>query len=185
MSTLVNARAYHAALPAGVRSAVHSDFIHDRIRVVVATVAFGMGIDHSETRIVINYGLVKNLESLVQMTGRAGRDGAEAQCTLFYAQKDYSMVRFWQKGSGAASATQGGQSQSSSTPQSIHVSKLFDNMKAYVNDSRCRRIPILEYFGQTFHQYALGEASWCSQERGLELNDLLFFVFVWMCLCVR
>jgi superfamily II DNA helicase RecQ len=54
--------------------------------------SFGMGIDHAETRIIVNYGLTKNLESLVQMTGRAGRDGQPATCTMFFAQKDYAMV---------------------------------------------------------------------------------------------
>jgi RecQ family ATP-dependent DNA helicase len=154
----INARAYHAALSSGERAQVHDDFIHDRVRVVVATVAFGMGIDHAETRKVINYGLVKNLESLVQMTGRAGRDGAEAACTLFYSPKDYALVGFWQKAGGnrkehgdnqsnAVDAATAGDTQVGAEPFSRNASRMFDKVKSYVNDSRCRRVIILEYFG--------------------------------------
>lgn len=93
-SLRINAHAYHAGLSNDVRSMVHTGFMHDKIRVVVATVAFGMGIDHGEIRKVINYGLVKNLESLVQMTGRAGRDGQPAECIMMYAAGDYTKAQF-------------------------------------------------------------------------------------------
>ena len=90
----IHAHAYHAGLGANERSYVHQGFVHDRIRVVVATVAFGMGIDNAEVRKVINWGLVKNLESLVQMQGRAGRDGQPAECVMIYSKADYGRSSF-------------------------------------------------------------------------------------------
>ena len=174
----INAHAYHAALSADTRNAVHAGFIHDKIRVVVATVAFGMGqtrqrsshadctaersltlflvclccagIDHAEIRRVINYGLVKNLESLVQMTGRAGRDGQPAECTLFYSTKDYAMVRFWSKGSNEAQMPD----TAASAARANAVSRAFDKMKDYVTSSLCRRVLILSYFGEDWRRDA-------------------------------
>ena len=197
----INARAYHAALSTEVRAAVHADFIHDRVRVVVATVAFGMGIDHAETRKVINYGLVKNLESLVQMTGRAGRDGAEAKCSLFYSPKDYALLGFWKgsgnkfekmkndgsNGDGGGTSTQGGavvaQTSAIATLHSTRVSIMFDTIKAYVNDSRCRRVMILEYFGQFCCSTYMRVLVVITSNYGITLN--MFFVCVCVCVCVR
>ncbi|MBF1587510.1 MAG: RecQ family ATP-dependent DNA helicase, partial [Prevotella sp.] len=94
----IKAAPYHAGLESGVRSQTQDDFLMERLDVIVATIAFGMGIDKPDVRFVIHYDIPKSLEGYYQETGRAGRDGGEGQCIAFYAQKDLKKLEKFMEG---------------------------------------------------------------------------------------
>ncbi|MBA2657369.1 MAG: DNA helicase RecQ [Tatlockia sp.] len=130
-----SARAYHAGLAHSERREVQSLFRHDRIDIVVATIAFGMGIDKPNVRFVVHYDLPKTIESYYQETGRAGRDGLAAQALLLYDPADSARLRGW---IAALSNEQ---------QQRIETSKL-NHMLAFAEATHCRRQILLRYFDE-------------------------------------
>eukprot|EP00741_Cyanophora_paradoxa_P017236 tig00020961_g16648.t1 len=130
----IAAEPYHAGMSAGDRERVHRGFMQDRVQVVCATVAFGMGIDKPDVRHVVHYGLPKSLETYYQQSGRAGRDGEPAQCRLYFSSADYAMVNFYVQGVEAA--------------QQATVREMFRSMQGYAETGGCRRRYVLQYFGE-------------------------------------
>lgn len=146
----IRALPYHADLPDNYRHRVQEQFIRDEIDVVCATNAFGMGIDKPDVRFVIHYDMPKSLEAYAQETGRAGRDGEESDCILFYTpgdrQKNLALLA--------------GDSWSHSDLYPLAVRKLND-MVAFCETTRCRREHLLRYFGEVFTDVPCGACDAC------------------------
>ena len=132
----LSAAAYHAGLPTAERMRVQEDFIRDDLQIVVATVAFGMGIDKPNVRFVVHYDLPKNLESYYQETGRAGRDGLPAEALLLFGYGDIAI--------GRGLIEKGGNPEQ----KRIEIHKL-NAMVAFAESGTCRRRALLGYFGET------------------------------------
>lgn len=134
----IKAAAYHAGMDSEVRSATQDDFLMERIDVIVATIAFGMGIDKPDVRFVIHYDIPKSLEGYYQETGRAGRDGGEGRCIAFYTRKDLQKLEKFMEGKPVAEQDIGRQ--------------LLKETSIYCESSVCRRKLLLHYFGEEYKE---------------------------------
>ncbi len=132
----IKAAAYHAGLEPSVRSQAQDDFIMERIDVIVATIAFGMGIDKPDVRFVIHHDIPKSLEGYYQETGRAGRDGGEGKCIAFFTRKDLQKLEKFMEGKPVAEQDIGRQ--------------LLKETANYCESSVCRRKLLLHYFGEVY-----------------------------------
>jgi ATP-dependent DNA helicase RecQ len=132
----IKAEPYHAGLESAKRSQTQDDFLMEKIDVIVATIAFGMGIDKPDVRFVIHYDIPKSLEGYYQETGRAGRDGGEGICIAFYAQRDLKKLEKFMEGKPVAEQDIGRQ--------------LLQETAAYAESSVCRRKMLLHYFGEEY-----------------------------------
>lgn len=132
----IKAAPYHAGLDSATRSQTQDDFLMERIDVIVATIAFGMGIDKPDVRFVIHYDIPKSLEGYYQETGRAGRDGGEGICIAFYARKDLRKLEKFMENKPVAEQDIGRQ--------------LLQETAAYAESSVCRRKMLLHYFGEEY-----------------------------------
>ena len=143
----IKASAYHAGLDSVTRSQTQDDFLMEKIDVIVATIAFGMGIDKPDVRFVIHYDIPKSLEGYYQETGRAGRDGGEGLCIAFYSQKDLQKLDKFMEGKPVAEQDIGRQ--------------LLQETAAYAETSVCRRKMLLHYFGEIYDRDNCGNCDNC------------------------
>ena len=144
----VDAAAYHAGLPADERRRVQDAFARDEVLVVVATVAFGLGIDKSNVRFVVHYDLPKSVESYYQETGRSGRDGLPAEALLLFGLGDAAVVRSLIEGGGRG-ASPGDEFERDPERVRIEIHKL-NTMVGYADGLSCRREALLGYFGEPY-----------------------------------
>ncbi|MCE9593600.1 MAG: DNA helicase RecQ [Planctomycetes bacterium] len=138
----VNCVPYHAGLDPAVRETNQDRFVNDEVQLVVATVAFGMGIDRSDVRFVIHASLPKGLEQFSQETGRAGRDGLDAECVLFYSTADFVTWRALAEKSAAESGGGGGDLDG-------QIQRLSEMLR-FAGGARCRHRVLVEHFGETW-----------------------------------
>jgi len=144
----VSAAAYHAGLPADERRRVQDEFARDEVAVVVATVAFGMGIDKSDVRFVVHHDLPKTVESYYQETGRSGRDGLPAEALLLFGLGDAAVVRSLIEGGGRG---QNGAEEYERDPERVRIElHKLASMVGYADGLSCRREALLGYFGEPY-----------------------------------
>lgn len=132
----IKAGAYHAGLDSKLRAERQDKFLNEDMQVIVATIAFGMGIDKPDIRFVIHYNIPKSLENYYQETGRAGRDGMEGKCVLYYSHKDVSKLEHFLRDKQLSEREVGGQ--------------LIDEMVAFAESGQCRRKVLMNYFGEKY-----------------------------------
>ncbi len=156
----IKAAPYHAGMDSITRSQTQDDFLMERIDIIVATIAFGMGIDKPDVRFVIHYDIPKSLEGYYQETGRAGRDGGEGLCIAFYSQKDLLRLEKFMEGKPIAEQDIGRQ--------------LLKETASYAESSICRRKLILHYFGEEYDKDNCGHCDNCLHPTiKVEASDLL------------
>ncbi len=154
----IRALPYHAGMDSATRSANQDAFLNEDVDVIVATIAFGMGIDKPDVRFVIHYAMPKSLEGYYQETGRAGRDGGEGCCVTFYAAKDLHKMEKFMQGKPLAEQEIGKQ--------------LLIETASYAESAVCRRLSLLHYFGEDYHEENCGNCDNClNPKKKVEAKD--------------
>jgi ATP-dependent DNA helicase RecQ len=147
----ISAGAYHAGLDSKLRAERQDMFLNEDMQVIVATIAFGMGIDKPDIRFVIHYNIPKSLENYYQETGRAGRDGMEGKCVLYYSHKDVSKLEHFLRDKQLSEREVG--------------SQLIDEMVAFAESGQCRRKVLMKYFGEDYTIENCGRCDNCNHPK--------------------
>jgi len=159
----INALAYHAGMDSNTRSGNQDAFLMESVDVIVATIAFGMGIDKPDVRYVIHYDIPKSLEGYYQETGRSGRDGGEGKCIVFYTNKDLQKLEKFMQGKPVSEQEIGKQ--------------LLEETRAYAETSVCRRKALLHYFGEEYTEDNCGNCDNClNPKKQVEAKELLITI---------